>query len=258
MNKAVCIIPARGGSKRIPKKNIKKFLGKPLIAYSIEVALESELFDKVIVSTDDEEIAQIAKEYGAEVPFNRPKEISDDYASSGDAVAHAIEFLKKRGERFDFVCTIYATAPLLQKEYLIEGFEKLKTSNAAMSFSVTSMPFPIQRSFKITPEGRCKMFTPEHFYDRSQDLEEAYQDAGQFYWQNLNITLSDLPFGGESIPVILPRHLVQDIDTLEDWERAEKLYLLHKIDQNNKWDQIKKFIDFTSSEGEEDRPTRAK
>jgi pseudaminic acid cytidylyltransferase len=239
---AIAIIPARGGSKRIPKKNIKEFLGKPLIAYSIEVALESKLFDKVVVTTDDDEIAQIAKEYGAEVPFSRPKEISDDYASSGDAVAHAIEFFKKKGEFFDFICTIYATAPLLQTEYLIEGFEKLKTSNAAMSFSVASMPFPIQRSFKITPEGRCKMFTPGHFYDRSQDLEEAYQDAGQFYWQNLNITLSDLPFGAESIPIILPRHLVQDIDTLEDWERAEKLYELLYPDSFDKWNRVKKLL----------------
>jgi pseudaminic acid cytidylyltransferase len=240
MKNAIAIIPARGGSKRIPKKNIKKFFGKPLIAYSIEVALQSQLFDKVIVSTDDEEIAKIAKKYGAEVPFLRPKAISDDYSSSGDAIKHAIEFLQQRGDEFQYVCTIYATAPLLQKEYLIEGFEKLKASNAAMAFSVTSMPFPIQRTFKITPEGRCEMFTPEHFYTRSQDLEEAYQDAGQFYWQNLKVPLKDLPFGGESVPVILPRNLVQDIDTLEDWEQAEKLYCLLSLDIYDRWNSLKK------------------
>jgi pseudaminic acid cytidylyltransferase len=233
--KAICIIPARGGSKRIPKKNIKNFLGKPLIAYSIELALKSKLFYKVIVSTDDEEIAKIAKEYGADVPFLRPKELSDDYSSSGDAVEHAIRFLQQQGEVFTYVCTIYATAPLLQKEYLEEGLKQLKNSTAHMAFSVTSMPFPIQRTFKIDKNGRCEMFWPENFSKRSQDLEEAYQDAGQFYWQNLAVTPSDIPFGKDSIPVILPRYLVQDIDTPEDWERAEKLYeLLYPKSFSNK------------------------
>ena len=224
IKKAVAIIPARGGSKRIPKKNIKEFFGKPLIAYSIEVALSSKLFDHIIVSTDDEEIAKIAKKYGAEVPFLRPKELADDYTTSTEVVNHTIESLKERGFIFDYVCTIYATAPLLQKEYLMEGFEKLKSSNAHLAFSVTTMPFPIQRTFKITKNGRCEMFTPEYFMSRSQDLEEAYQDAGQFYCENLNIPLNDIPFGKDSVPIILPRHLVQDIDTLEDWKRAELMY----------------------------------
>ena len=219
----ICIIPARGGSKRVPKKNIKLFHGKPLIAYSIEVALESKLFDRVIVSTDNKEIAKVAREYGAEVPFLRPAELSDDYSSSGDAVNHAIAYLQEQGEDIEYVCTIYATAPFLQKEYLIEGFEKLKNSNAHQAFSVTSMPFPIQRTFKIV-DGRCEMFTPEYFSARSQDLEEAYQDAGQFYWQNLKVTPKDIPFGKDSIPIILPRYLVQDIDTLEDFKRAELMY----------------------------------
>ena len=223
-NKCVAIIPARGGSKRIPRKNIKDFFGKPLIAYSIEVALESKLFDKVIVSTEDEEIASIAEEYGAEVPFLRPKELSDDFTGTGDVVQHSIEYLKKQGYSYQFICTIYATAPLLQKRYLKEGLKKLKSSNAKQAFSVTSMPFPIQRTFKINKNGRCEMFTPEHFNSRSQDLEEAYQDAGQFYWKNLHIESKEIPFGKDSIPVILPRHLVQDIDTLEDWKRAEYMY----------------------------------
>jgi pseudaminic acid cytidylyltransferase len=224
--KAVCIIPARGGSKRIPKKNIKFFFGKPLIAYSIEVALKSELFEKVVVSTDNEEIAKIAKEYGAKVPFIRPAELSDDYTGTGTVINHAIEYLKSQGENYDFVCSIYATAPLLQVEYLKEGYERLKNSDAHMAFSVTSMPFPIQRTFKITKDERCEMFMPEHFKSRSQDLEEAYQDAGQFYWTNLNNKATDIAFGKSSIPIILPRHLVQDIDTLEDWQRVEKLYQL--------------------------------
>jgi len=224
MAKSVAIIPARGGSKRIPRKNIKDFYGKPLIAYSIEVALASKLFDKVIVSTDDEEIASIAKMYGAVVPFLRPKELADDFTGTGDVVKHTLDFLKNNHELYDYVCTIYATAPLLQKKYLIEGFEKLKSSTAINAFSATSMPFPIQRAFKLNDEGRCEMFTPEHYMTRSQDLEEAYQDAGQFYWKKLNKESGEIMFGKDSIPIILPRHLVQDIDTIEDWQRAEIMY----------------------------------
>ena len=183
---AICIIPARGGSKRIPKKNIKNFFGKPLIAYSIEVAIASQLFDKIIVSTDDEQIAEIAKEYGAEVPFIRPPKLSDDFTGTQDVINHTIDFLESQGENYEYICTLYATAPLLQKEYLIQGYEKLKESNAINAFSATSMPFPIQRTFKLDVNGRCAMFTPEYYMSRSQDLEEAYQDAGQFYWENRN------------------------------------------------------------------------
>lgn len=224
MSKAIAIIPARGGSKRIPRKNIKLFHGKPLIAYSIEVAIKSKLFDKVIVSTDDEEIAKIAKDYGAQVPFLRPKELSDDYTGTGQVIEHALNTLQENGESYDFCCTVYATAPFLQEKYLIEGFDKLKNSKAKHAFSCTSMPFPIQRTFKITPNGRCEMFWPENFMKRSQDLEEAYQDAGQFYWTNLNIESEEITFGKDSIPIILPRYLVHDIDTLEDWKRAEVIY----------------------------------
>jgi len=224
MAKAVAIIPARGGSKRIPRKNIKTFHGKPLIAYSIEVALASNLFDKVVVSTDDEEIASISKQYGAEVPFLRPKELSDDFTGTEDVINHTISSLKEEGEIFEYVCTIYATAPLLQEKYLIEGFDKLKESDAVNAFSTTSMPFPIQRTFKIDKHGRCEMFTPEYYMTRSQDLEEAYQDAGQFYWSKVGVKSEGIMFGKDSIPIILPRYLVQDIDTFEDWERAEFMY----------------------------------
>ena len=234
MAKAVAIIPARGGSKRIPRKNIKEFHGKPLIAYSIQVALESKLFEKVIVSTEDEEIATIAKSYGAEVPFIRPKELSDDFTGTGDVVAHALEYLQSKGERYDLVCTIYATAPLLQAKYLIEGYEALQNSTAVHAFSATSMPFPIQRTFKINKEGRCEMFMPEHYMTRSQDLEEAYQDAGQFYWSKVNETSNEIIFGKDSIPIILPRHLVQDIDTIEDWQRAELMYRVIQEQEKNR------------------------
>jgi pseudaminic acid cytidylyltransferase len=231
---AIAIIPARGGSKRIPKKNIKLFHGKPLIAYSIEKALASNLFTKVVVSTDDENIAKIAKEYGAQVPFIRSPELADDFISSGDVVKDAIKKLQDMGENFDYVCTIYATAPLLDIKYLKEGYKKLKNSDARMAFSVTSMPFPIQRTFKITQNGRCEMFWPKNFLKRSQDLEEAYQDAGQFYWERAGVEAKDIPFGSESIPIVLPRHLVQDIDTPEDWQRAELMYAVLQKEITNK------------------------
>jgi len=236
MAKAVAIIPARGGSKRIPKKNIKDFYGKPLIAYSIETAIESKLFDKIIVSTDDKEIATVAKKYGAEVQI-RPKELADDYTGTGEVVKYVLNNLK---DNFDYACTIYATAPLLQAKYLVEGLEKLKNSSAVNAFSATSMPFPIQRTFKINSDGRCEMFFPEHYLSRSQDLEEAYQDAGQFYWKKLGVKSDGIMFGKDSIPIILPRHLVQDIDTLEDWKRAEILYQSINQDKYDKWNKVKK------------------
>jgi pseudaminic acid cytidylyltransferase len=222
--KCVAIIPARGGSKRIPRKNIKEFCGKPLIAYTIETALRSQLFSEVVVSTDDAEIAEVAKHYGASTPFVRPKELSDDFTGSGAVVAHATKSLQESGKRFEYVCTLYATAPLLNATYLNEAFEKLQNSDAKYAFSCTSMPFPIQRTFRVTNENRCEMFWPENFSKRSQDLEQAYQDAGQFYFNRLSKKSDELIFGSDSIPIVLPRHLVQDIDDEEDWLRAELLY----------------------------------
>ena len=223
--KTIAVIPARGGSKRIPRKNIKPFCGKPMIAYSIEAAIRAGIFDEIIVSTDDEEIADIAKTAGASVPFMRPKELSDDFTATGAVVEHVIKFLQARGDRIKFVCTIYATAPLIDEFYIKLGLEKLRASNAKNAFSCTSMPFPIWRTFKIAKDGRCEMFWRENFAKRSQDLEEAYQDAGQFYWTNLDAPSSDeIFFGRDSIAIVLPRHLVQDIDTPQDWIRAEFLY----------------------------------
>jgi len=215
----VAIIPARGGSKRIPKKNIKEFCGKPLIAYSIETALSSKLFDEVIVSTDSKEIAKVAKELGAKVQM-RPEHLADDYTGTAEVIKYVVDSLSKN---YEYICTIYATAPFLQERYLKEGYEKLKNSSACRSFSVTSMPFPIQRTFKIK-NNRCEMFWPENFLKRSQDLEEAYQDAGQFYWEKRGCRSDEIFFGKDSIPIILPRYLVQDIDTPEDFIRAEYMY----------------------------------
>jgi len=242
MSRNIAIIPARGGSKRIPKKNIKPFFGKPLIAYSIETAKKSGLFDEVLVSTDCEEIAKIAKEYGASVSM-RPKELSDDFTGTGEVIRYVLDELKREDKEFDFCCTIYATAPLLREEYLRQGLEELvRNPDAHMAFSVTSMPFPIQRTFKITKDNRCEMFYPEHYGARSQDLEEAYQDAGQFYWENLQNEPSDIAFGKSSIPIVLPRYLVQDIDTLEDWERVEKMYQIVNPNVFDKWNSLKQDI----------------
>ncbi|NPA65646.1 MAG: pseudaminic acid cytidylyltransferase [Epsilonproteobacteria bacterium] len=215
----LCVIPARGGSKRIPKKNIKEFCGKPLITYSIEVALKSKLFDKIVISTDDETIAQVASVYNDVEVQIRPKELSDDYTGTMDV----FEYVLEQNPGFDYACMIYATAPFLQEKYLKEGYEKLKNSNACFSFSATSFSFPIQRAFKLK-DGRCEMFEKENFSKRSQDLDEAYHDAGQFYWQKVGCQSKDVLFGKDSIPIILPRYLVQDIDTMEDFTRAEYMY----------------------------------
>lgn len=230
----VAIIPARGGSKRIPRKNIKPFHGKPMVAYSIEAAQKSGCFDRIIVSTDDKEIADIALQYGAEVPFLRPKGLSDDFVGTTEVVEHAVKWLEEKGFKYEYICTIYATSPLLQEKFLVEGLTKLSQSTATNAFSVTTMPFPIQRTFKIDNNGRCEMFTPEFYSARSQDLEEAYQDAGQFYWANREKQLANINnviFSEASIPIVLPRFLVQDIDTLEDWKQAELMYRALKIEK---------------------------
>ncbi len=221
----IAIIPARGGSKRIPRKNIKEFHGKPMIAYSIETALNSGCFDKVIVSTDDAEIAEVAKMYGAEVPFMRPANIADDYATTLDVIKHAIEFTEQQAWGVKNVCCIYATAPFLIPEFIQKGLQELTKNTINYAFSATSFPFPIQRAIKLNTEQRVEMFQPEHLNTRSQDLEEAYHDAGQFYWGTTDAFSNGKPFfSPQSKAILLPRKRVQDIDTPEDWELAEALY----------------------------------
>lgn len=222
----LAVVPARGGSVRIPRKNIKPFFGKPIIAYSILLAKRSRLFDKVIVSTDDEEIAAVASEWGAEVPFIRPQELADDVVGATVPVTrHAIQWYADRGEEIDRACCIYATAPFLRIEYLKQGLEVLIEKDASFTFAATKFPHPIQRSFRITETGTAEMFSPEHFESRSQDLEEAYHDAGQFYWGSARAFLEEeVVFSEHSFPIIIPRYLVQDIDTPEDWIRAERIY----------------------------------
>lgn len=221
----IAIIPARGGSKRIPRKNIKEFHGKPMIAYSIEAALESNCFDKVIVSTDDSEIAEVAIKYGAEVPFMRPDNIADDYATTLDVIKHAIGFTEQQGWVVENVCCIYATAPFLTPEFIKKGLQELTKSTIDYAFSATSFPFPIQRAIRLNAQERVEMLQPEHLNTRSQDLEEAYHDAGQFYWGTASAFLNGKPFfSPQSKAILLPRKRVQDIDTPEDWELAEALY----------------------------------
>lgn len=221
----IAIIPARGGSKRIPRKNIKLFHGKPIIAYSIEAALHSDCFDKVIVSTDDVEIAEVAKQYGAEVPFLRPKNISDDNATTMDVMAHAIIWCVENNWNIDNVCCLYATAPFVTAGYLKQGLKRLTNEDCEYVFSATSFPFPIQRAIKLAENGEVNMFSPENELVRSQDLEEAYHDAGQFYWGKKEAFLNKKQiFSSHSKVILLPRTRVQDIDTSEDWIFAEALY----------------------------------
>jgi pseudaminic acid cytidylyltransferase len=221
----ICMIPARGGSKRIPSKNIKAFNGKPIIAYSIEAALESNCFDQVIVSTDDNEIAEVARTYGAKVPFIRPAKLSNDYAGTIPVIKHTIEWLEGHNNTIDNVCCLYATAPFIQSQTISKAFQQLLESKADYCFSVTSFSFPIQRSIRITQDDKVSMFYPDNFNVRSQDLEEAYHDAGQFYWGKAQAFKDELPIFSEAAsPYILPRYLVQDIDTTEDWIRAEAMH----------------------------------
>ncbi|HQS20974.1 MULTISPECIES: pseudaminic acid cytidylyltransferase [unclassified Acidovorax] len=221
----LAVIPARGGSKRIPRKNIKLFCGKPMIAWSIEAARQSGCFDQIVVSTDDAEIAEVARQNGAQVPFMRPAELSDDHTGTTAVIAHAINWFVAQGQTPAQVCCLYATAPFVGADDLRRGLIVLTETGSDYAFSVTSYAFPIQRAIRINETGRVEMFNSEHFNTRSQDLEEAYHDAGQFYWGRAGAWLQGrMIFSPDATPVRLPRHRVQDIDTLEDWTRAEWMF----------------------------------
>ena len=222
----IALIPARGGSKRIPKKNIKPFLGNPIIGHVINILKDSGCFDRIIVSTDDEEIAGIAKAYGAEVPFMRPAKLADDYACTGVVIEHALNWLKENDQTPDYLCVVYPTAPLLTAAIIQDSFSQLRESESKkLCFGVARFSYPIQRSFRIDGNGVISMFQPEHLSSRSQDLEAAYHDAGQFYWGTIEgFTRSKGMFSEDAIPYMLPDYRVKDIDTLEDWDMAEVLY----------------------------------
>lgn len=227
--KSLCIIPARGGSKRIPRKNIKPFMGKPIMAYSIEAALESGIFDEVMVSTDDEEFADVAKKYGASVPFLRSEATANDYAATVDVILEVIDTYKQRGMVFDTICCLYSTAPFVTSERLKEASSKL-SDNVDACFTIVEYSYPIQRSLRINDAGQVEMTYPEHLKSRTQDLEKIYHDAGQFYFVKTETLIEEKTvWCKHTAPLVLSELEVQDLDTLTDWQLAEMKYeLLHK------------------------------
>lgn len=220
----VAIIPARGGSKRIPQKNVRFFAGKPIIAYSIQAAKESGLFDRIIVSTESAEVAQVAQAWGAEVPFRRPEHLATDYVNISEVLLHAVEWAKANGG-CDYFCCIYSTAPFLQPEFLRRGLEEMQKKGAKATMSVARFSYPIQRALKVG-EGEClEMIQPEFFDSRSQDLQDCYHDAAQFYWAEADYFIKQRVFVlAKPLAVVIPSKFVHDIDTLEDWEIAELKY----------------------------------
>jgi len=220
----IAIIPARGGSKRIPRKNIKEFCGQPMISYAITAAEESGLFDHIVVSTDDEEIARIANQWGAETPFVRPVELANDYTATVPVIAHAIEACRALGWKFDNVCCIYPSVPLIQINDLIGSLGRLAESKADYCFPITEYPSAIQRSLKLLTTGKMQPFYPEFELTRTQDLEPAYYDAGQFYWGKADAWLSNPNIHSSGLGYTIPNWRVVDIDTLDDWLRAERIY----------------------------------
>ena len=226
--KSLCIIPARGGSKRIPRKNIKPFMGKPIIAYSIEAALNSGVFDEVMVSTDDEEIAGVAHQYGAAVPFLRSAETSNDYATTVDVLLEVVNRYKEQGEVFDTICCLYSTAPFVTSDRLEEASSKISETIDAC-FTIVQYSYPIQRSLRINENDYVEMKFPEHLNSRTQDLEKVYHDAGQFYFVKTDALIQEKTvWCKRTAPLILSELEVQDLDTLTDWQLAEMKYQLLK------------------------------
>ncbi|AKV01157.1 N-Acetylneuraminate cytidylyltransferase [Labilithrix luteola] len=226
--KNICLIPARGGSQRIPRKNVRRFHGRPMITYSIAAARAANVFDSIVVTTDDPEIADIARNAGAEVPFLRPAELADNRALPIWALLHALETLAARGRTFDNMCLLYATAPFVRPADLREGASILESApEVPCVLAVTDFGFPILRALKIAPNGSLEMFWPEYETTRSNDLPVGYHDAGQFLWIRTPVVLREKRLYVPGMqPLVLPRYRVQDIDTEEDWARAEKLYAL--------------------------------
>ena len=222
----LAVIPARGGSKRIPRKNIKPFAGRPIIGYSIEAACASGLFDRIVVSTDDDEIAAVARAEGAETPFIRPAALADDHTGTLAVVAHAIDSLVCEGFAASHVCCIYPTAPLLLPVWLQDSYARLIETGKAFAFGVTAYGHPIQRALRLAGDGSVSMFEPAHAQARSQDLEPAYHDAGQFCWGTADaFCRGESPLKASAVAVVLPRQRVVDIDTAEDWALAEAMHL---------------------------------
>ena len=224
--KTICIIPARSGSKRIPRKNIKGFLGKPIMAYSIEAALKSGLFDEVMVSTDDNEFADVARKYGANVPFLRSEATANDYAGTEDVIFEVLGRYEELGKSYDIVCCLYSTAPFVTADRLKESFALLG-ENVDASFTMVQYSYPVQRSLKINKEGYMEMNFPQYFDARSQDLDPIYHDAGQFYFAKVNAFKEEKRLWCKrTVPLVLSELEVQDLDTLTDWQLAEMKFNL--------------------------------
>lgn len=229
MSSSLAIIPARGGSKRIPRKNIRAFHGKPMIAWSIDAALESKAFDAVMVSTDDDEIAAIAKAAGAIIPFRRPLELSGDHSATMPVLAHAIEWWQKHRSPIEFACCLYATAPFIKPNRLAEGMRLLRTSRADFILTVAKFSYPVQRSLRLTEQNILRLADPENALKRSQDLEPRYHDAGQFFAGRVkSILRHESVLFGQCLPLVVPSDEAVDIDTEEDWQLAEKLHSLKR------------------------------
>lgn len=217
----IAIIPARGGSKRIPRKNIKDFQGRPIIAWAISAAIESELFDHVVVSTDDDEIGVVARKWGAATPFVRPDLLADDLTPTVPVISHAIEACLKIGLVADDVCCIYPCAPLLQVEDLIAAYDLMKTKDVDFVYPVSEYAHPIQRAMRQLPGGQMQFLNPEFELTRTQDLEKTFHDAGQFYWGKASAWVGEKKMHTAGLGMAIPSHRVVDIDSLDDWERAE-------------------------------------
>ncbi len=227
--KNLCIIPARGGSKRIPRKNVKHFLGKPIIAYSIDAALRTGLFDEVMVSTDDAEIAEVAKLFGANVPFMRSERTANDYATLADVIREVLETYNAKGISYDNVCCVLATSPMLRSEDLIAGYDKLQNSDFTSIVPIVEFSYPILRSFKMSDNGEISYNWPEYAKSRSQDLPRAYHDSGTFYWHKVKPWLQGTSIRGA---IVVDEETVQDIDTEHDWKMAEMKYKLFFNEKN--------------------------
>lgn len=225
----VAIIPARGGSKRIPRKNVKIFAGRPMIAHAIEAARASDIIDRVVVSTDDDEIAAIAKQHGAEVPFMRPADLADDHTPTAPVIAHALSALAEAGTAgIDFICCIYPGVPFLDKDDLAAGLALLRKRDSGYVFPVAAYPAPIQRALKMAGDGELQSFDPQYALTRTQDLEPAFFDAGQFYWGAADTWQAAGPIHADAHGLLIPEWRVVDIDTPADWDRAERLYRAYR------------------------------
>jgi pseudaminic acid cytidylyltransferase len=224
----IAVIPARGGSKRIPRKNIKEFCGKPMIAWAIITALESRLFDHVIVSTDDEEIGAISRKWGAETPFLRPAELADDLTPTAPVIAHVVKACLEKGLEIEYACCIYPCAPFLQVDDLIIAFDLLEHNNADFVYPVTEYAHPIQRAMRQLPTGRMQFINSENELTRTQDLEKLYHDSGQFYWGRASAWLGHRRMHTDGLGMTIPSWRVVDIDSMDDWHRAEDIFKVRK------------------------------